>query len=216
MTSGAWIVSAAVVGLASSAVFSSLLRLERAPFVLAHALAVCAFVGIHWRLTGIELLSASRYRARAGVLAGLVLGLVLATGVARQPAAAVPQGLALVAALGWYGVVYGLADAMLLTVVPVFAVRAASADAGEMGGWDGARWTLASLAGSLVVTAFYHLGFDEFRGLALIQPVLGNAVVTAGYLMTRNPLTPILSHAIMHLAAVLHGMEATVQLPPHY
>lgn len=52
--------------------------------------------------------------------------------------------------------------------------------------------------------------------MTLIQPLIGNAIVTAGYLMARNPMTPLLAHVIMHGAAVAHGMEGTAQLPPHY
>jgi zinc transporter ZupT len=116
--------------------------------------------------------------------------------------------------LGWYGLVYGVADALLLTVIPVAAV----------GGW----WAFpgftsgrvlrgaAAFAGSLLVTALYHAGFTEFHGAALLQPLIGNAIVTAGYVLTGNPATPLLSHVLMHAAAVVHGMEATVQLPPHY
>jgi hypothetical protein len=52
--------------------------------------------------------------------------------------------------------------------------------------------------------------------MTLIQPLIGNAIVTAGYLATRNPMTPLVSHVMMHGAAVVHGMEATAQLPPHY
>jgi hypothetical protein len=48
------------------------------------------------------------------------------------------------------------------------------------------------------------------------MPILGNAIMSLGYILTRNPLSAALSHAAMHIAAVLHGMEATTQLPPHY
>lgn len=34
--------------------------------------------------------------------------------------------------------------------------------------------------------------------------------------LTRNPATPLLSHVLMHAAAVAQGIEATSQLPPHY
>jgi hypothetical protein len=46
--------------------------------------------------------------------------------------------------------------------------------------------------------------------------LIGNAVVTAAYLLAGNPLAPVLAHVIMHVAAVLHGMETTMQQPPHY
>jgi hypothetical protein len=81
---------------------------------------------------------------------------------------------------------------------------------------EGLWWGAAAIAGSLLVTALYHAGFAEFRSAALVQPLIGNAAVTAGYLITGHPATPLLAHVVMHGAAVFHGMEATPQLPPHY
>jgi hypothetical protein len=46
--------------------------------------------------------------------------------------------------------------------------------------------------------------------------VVGNAIITSSYLLTGSPLAAILFHVAMHVAAVLHGMETTLQLPPHY
>jgi hypothetical protein len=210
----AWVIAAAAVGFASSAVFSSLLRLERAPFVFAHALAVGAFAAMYFRLAHVDPVAECRRRPVAGLLAGVAVGLVLLFGVAGQPGGPAPRGIALLAALGWYTGVYGVADAMLLTVIPVLAVRR---DAGASGtGWRGAWRGVAAMAASLLVTALYHFGFEEFRGMTLLQPLIGNAIVTAGYLITRNPMTPLLAHVIMHGAAVVHGMESTAQLPPHY
>ena len=129
------------------------------------------------------------------------------------PGGARPTGLRLAAALGWYGIVYGIVDALLLTIIPVLAVGApwASASTGRR-----LRLRAAALAASLLVTVLYHAGFVEFRGGALVQPLIGNAVVTAGYLVTGNPVTPLPAHVFMHGAAVFHGMEVTAQLPPHY
>jgi hypothetical protein len=73
-----------------------------------------------------------------------------------------------------------------------------------------------ALGASLLVTAAYHLGYQEFRGPALIQPLIGNALLTLGLLLSGSPAAAIVGHVIMHAAAVLHGMETTVQLPPHY
>jgi hypothetical protein len=50
----------------------------------------------------------------------------------------------------------------------------------------------------------------------VIQPLIGNALLTLGFLLTGSPLAAIVGHVIMHAAAVLHGLETTVQLPPHY
>jgi hypothetical protein len=209
-----WVITAAAVGFASSALFSSLLRLERAPFVFAHALAVGAFATIYFRVALVDPLAECGRGPLKGVLAGVAVGLVLLFGVIGQPSGPTPRGIALVAALSWYGGVYGIADAMLLTVMPVVAVRANAGASGT--GWRGAWRGIAAMAASLLVTALYHLGFEEFRSVTLIQPLIGNAILTGGYLMTRNPMTPLLAHVIMHGAAVVHGMEGTSQLPPHY
>jgi hypothetical protein len=56
----------------------------------------------------------------------------------------------------------------------------------------------------------------EFRGPGPVAPSPGNALITVGYLLTTNLMTPVIAHMAMHVAAVLHGMETTVQLPPHY
>jgi hypothetical protein len=142
--------------------------------------------------------------------------MILAYGVMAQPASPRPRGMALVGALAWLGVVYGALDALLLSVVPVLSVYG-SRPPEQLRGWKGrVRWGGAALLASLAVTAAYHLGFPEFRGPTLVQPLIGNAVVTAGYLLTGSPLAAIVAHVIMHGAAVLQGMEGTVQLPPHY
>jgi hypothetical protein len=75
---------------------------------------------------------------------------------------------------------------------------------------------MVALAASLVVTAAYHWGFAEFRGPAIGQPLIGNALITLSYLLTTNPATPVTAHVAMHVAAVRHGMETAVQLPPHW
>lgn len=214
---GKWVLWAGAVGLASSAVFSSILGLERGPFVLAHTLTVAAFWWVFSRRTTLDLSGEFRHRPIAGSLAGLAVGLLLALSVLRLPGGHAPRGSSLAVSLGWYGFVYGVADALLLTMVPVLAVMGGAAVcAGEGRGSRRALRALAGLLASLFVTALYHLGFDEFRGLSLTQPLVGNAIITAGYLVTRNPVTPLLSHSLMHVAAVLHGMETASQLPPHY
>lgn len=56
----------------------------------------------------------------------------------------------------------------------------------------------------------------ECRGPALMAPLIGNAIITLSYLATGNPIATVLSHVVMHCAAVVHGMATIVQLPPHY
>jgi membrane protease YdiL (CAAX protease family) len=85
-----------------------------------------------------------------------------------------------------------------------------------------ARWPGKIAAGGLallasaVVTAVYHLGYPEFRGPQVMLPVFGVSVMSLAYVITRNPLSAVLSHVAMHVAAVLYGLHSVVQLPPHY
>jgi hypothetical protein len=117
--------------------------------------------------------------------------------------------------LAWLGLVYGVADAMLLSVLPVLAVYGSQPpERMRRAGFRLAAGARALLA-SLVVAAMYHLGFPEYRGRVLVQPLIGNGLVTAGYLLTGNPLTPAVAHVLLHGAAVIRGPEVTVQLPPH-
>jgi hypothetical protein len=117
----------------------------------------------------------------------------------------------------WLGLVYGLLDALLLSVLPVYAVWQAFTELGWTGSWS-KRLVVggAALVASLLVTVFYHWGYPEFRGGQVIAPMLGNGVLSLAYLLTTNPLAAVFSHIAMHVAAVLHGLNTAIQLPPHY
>jgi hypothetical protein len=212
----AWTLAAGMAGFVSAGLFSSLLQLPRAAFVAAHALVASAFLACYVRLTRTDFGAEMGRRWRRGLVAGVVLGLVLIRGVRMQPSSAAPSGGALMTGIAWFGLIYGMADAVLLNVVPVHIVLASKPDGPVGSGGGTLKASAAALAASLLVTAAYHLGFAEFRGPTLLQPLIGNAIVTAGYLASGSPLAAIVSHVIMHVAAVVHGMESTVQLPPHY
>jgi hypothetical protein len=96
--------------------------------------------------------------------------------------------------------VYGAIDGLLLNVFPVLAVQGAS----------------FALVASLALTAIYHLGYTEFQSALIVSVMIGNAIITLTYLLSGNPLAAVATHVIMHVGAVLHGMETTLQLPPHY
>ena len=211
-----WVAAAGAVGLAASGVFAGLLGLGRSVFVAAFGVLALPFLAAYAHQAGVHPLAQLRRRWRAGLIGGLLLGLVLVWTVASQPASPAPVGAALVADLLWLGAVYGTIDALLLSVLPVVALYGAQPAHHQAHAAGRARWAAAALLASLVVTALYHAGFAEFRGAALLQPLVGNGLLTLGYLLTGNPLTPVIGHVAMHVAAVLHGAATTVQLPPHY
>jgi hypothetical protein len=113
--------------------------------------------------------------------------------------------------------VYGLLDALFLSVLPIVATWQAFAALGWTTSWPG-RIGVGALALllSLVVTAAYHLGFPEFQGGQVAGPIIGNGVSSLAAILTANPLGALLSHLAMHVAAVLQGPGTTIQLPPHY
>lgn len=207
---------AAMAGGAASGIFSGVLHWSRTAFIGAWLVVASIVLTGFVRAVGLD--SAVQFRRRwgAGLVVGVIAGAVLAIGVFRQPSSPIPGGGALLAELLWPGAVYGVLDALMLTVLPVLALYGSrpAAELARPGGRLHAAG--AALLGSLLVTAAYHLGFAEFRGVALAGPLIGNAAITLAYLLAGNPLAPVLAHAMMHLAAVLHGAAATTQLPPHY
>jgi hypothetical protein len=210
-----WVFGLAAVGFAIPGLFSASLGLGRNALVLVYALIGGAVLAAFLRLPSLCFRDHLRRSWRRGVLGGLALGALLAVSVTVQPSSDAPAGLHLVMALVWLGLVYGLLDGLLLTVAPVLAIF--GADTPSLSPRAG-RWRRGALglAASLFVTAAYHLGYEEFRGPQLLQPLVGNAIITAGYLVTGSIATPLLGHVIMHGAAVIHGRETTSQLPPHY
>jgi len=204
------------LGFASSALLSSIFHLPRDHFIALHAIAVLVFLAAYARIEGIDPRVQFRRRWAGGLLAGVLVGALLARTVLRQPGSSRPAGADLGWAILWDGALYGVIDALLLSVLPVLAVYG-TRPTGELRSsaarW---RWGLTALAASLCITAAYHAGFAEFRSPALLAPLVGNAIVTLSYLATGSPIAAVLSHAVMHGAAVLHGTATTVQLPPHY
>jgi membrane protease YdiL (CAAX protease family) len=152
-----------------------------------------------------------------GVIGGAVVGAFGVWTVLHQPSSPGPEGFMLIFDLFWLGLVYGTVDGLFLSVLPVFAIREALTELGWTKGRSGRTIVgLSSLAGSLAVIAIYHLGYPEFRGPQVIFPTVGVGVMSLAYVATGNPLSALISHVAMHLAAVLYGLESVKQLPPHY
>jgi hypothetical protein len=197
--------------------FAGALHLSRELCLLPYLAASGAFLFAYLRWSGLDLREHLLHRWLWGLIGALLSGAAVVANVRSQPGSPAPEGLGLLGALLWLGLVYGLADALLLSVMPVLAVRQAFASREWARGWPG-RFLVQTLAlaASLFVTAMYHVGYPEFRGPAVAGPLAGNAILTLAYLLSGNPLATILGHVAMHVAAVLHGPESTIQLPPHY
>jgi hypothetical protein len=212
-----WLGAGLVVGFAVPFLFADLLRLPRDVYYGIYAVAVVGFVLLWARATGQRLHRMVRRRWRLAVVLGVGLALVLGFVVVRtEPASIGPEGPALVGAVVWRGVVYGAADGLLLSAFPILAVFAATEGSRFRGHKLGTIGVGAvSLLASLLMTAVYHLGYDDFRSAKLAKPVAGDLVWSVPTLVTLNPIGAPIAHAGMHVAAVVHSSDTETFLPPH-
>jgi hypothetical protein len=183
------------------------------PYVALVSLALYAF----FRWSGLSLTELFRHNWVWGIVGALLVGAFVVRNVFSQPASMRAEGLPLAFDLLWSGVVYGLVDALLLSVLPVLATWGAFSALGWTSHWPGkiAVGAIAFVA-SLLITVCYHLGYPEYRVQGgVFGPTIGNGIMTIGYLLTNNPIAAIFSHMAMHIAGVLHGPASVMQLPPH-
>lgn len=210
-----WTLAAGVLGLLISAIFAGVFRLRRSVFLVPYVLSVGFFLYryIHWAHLKIAELIFQNWLW--GVIAAIVVGVVMVRNVLSQPPSPRSRGLRLFFELFWFGVIYGALDALLLSVFPVLITWQAFPDLGNtILGKIGLA--LIALAASEFITIAYHAGYPEFRNSSLVLPAIGNGIFTLAYVLSMNPISSLGSHAAMHIAAVWHGTERTVQLPPHY
>jgi hypothetical protein len=142
-----------------------------------------------------------------------VTGAILAVLSRRQPGGPRPKGWRLAATLGWEAVVYGTAEGLLLSVLPVLVTWQAFTAYGWTSGTGKplVAGTAAILA-SLAVIVIHHLGYRGFHNPAVLATVLvGCGLLSLAFLLTASPLAAVGGHIILHTAANLRGTE----LPPY-
>jgi hypothetical protein len=211
-----WILAAGLFGFGSAFVFGDVLALPRRWFLVPHVALTLAFLLAYARWSGTELRRLARRRLVWGTIVAAAVGAFLILNVVGQRPSPAPQGLLLAFDIVWLGVVYGAVDGLLLSVMPILATWRAGRQLGWTSGWRGRIATaLLAVVASAFITATYHFGYAEFRGPALRKAVVGNVIMSAGQLAAGSPIASVGSHIAMHVAAVLHGPDTTVQLPPH-
>jgi hypothetical protein len=213
-----WIAAFILFAFVDTAVFVGLMGLPRRLFLVPHVCLTIALAYAYLRWSGVGLHRLIVRRWKVGVAWGVVFSAVSLIKVLGHPVSAVATGWRLVVDLLWSGGAYGVADAVLLTVLPVLAVSRAFAAAGRADGLlDRVGMRVAAVAVSLLITLSYHYGFPEYRErpLDLQGALLGNGVMTVGYLVSGSMLTPIASHVVVHVAAILRGPMTSAVLPPH-
>ena len=213
-----WIAATSLLGFAVAALFAGWFRLPRNVYLLFYLPLSTALVSAFFFLTETEFVALFTQNLGWGLVGAAVVTAMVVKNVLSQPPSPRKSGAALVLDVLWPGLAYGVVDALLLSVIPVMAVVSAfsGTEWASAGGVGQLALGALALAGSLVVAVIYHLGYPEFRGVAVIGAMVGNGVMTLAFILTSNPLAALIPHAVMHVAAILHGRDTTYQLPPHY
>ena len=149
-----------------------------------------------------------------GVMFGLISGVFMVKFVLSIPATEKFTGAYLIWLIFWRGLVYGAIDGLLLSSFPwVVTWRAFDVEKEPLG----KKIALGLLAWLfiLIVTTAYHLGYSDFRSKKIIQPNIGNTIISVPTLVSGNPIGSPITHIIMHITAIIHCPKTELFLPPH-
>ena len=212
-----WFLGATLLSFGVSGIFSGKLRWSRRLFLLPYLLLSSVFLVLFVSLNDIHVMKCVHHNHEWGILAGILASGVLILNIRSQRKSQTLKGRFLLFDLIWLGLFYGLMDGLILNAMPVIAVK-------EMfGGFEAQRGIGSvlleggiALTLSLIITLFYHIGYKEFRNKSVFLVLVGNTIITLAFVFSNNLLGALISHTVMHLAAVLRGPETTIQLPPHY
>lgn len=212
-----WILYASVLGFAVAAIFAGLLKLPRNIYLLIYIPLIAAFFTFFIISNKINVTEVLLHNWYWGLIGAVIAGVFVVKNVFSQPASTRSTGLGLLIDIVWPGLTYGFIDALLLSVLPILAVKLTLTDPCWTENWYGKiGFGIIELLASFLVTTAYHSGYPEFRGKKVIWPNVGNGVLSLAFILTMNPLAAILPHMAMHVAAMIHGKDTTGQVPPHY
>jgi len=149
------------------------------------------------------------------LLSGAVIAGAIAVGANRRglPKPSRRSGGRMLVALGWEGVLYGVAEGLLLSALPVLAAWQTF----QLLGWtDTAAGVVGSgglaVVASAVVIWVHHLGYAEYRRSRLIvAPILACGLLSVAYLLTRSMIAPVGGHFLTHAGLLARG----IAMPPY-
>ncbi|HCT95015.1 MAG: hypothetical protein A2X19_09625 [Bacteroidetes bacterium GWE2_39_28] len=212
-----WLGMANLLGFGISAIFSGKIKLSRRFFLLPYVILTSIFLYFYFESNSLISKEFWTHNWIYGLLAGLVIGLILMKNILSQPYSQKNKGLMLFFDIIWLGVIYGVIDGLFLNVMPVKAVYIMFGTTTFGNSSIGVIIIgIFALISSLLITFLYHIGYKEFRNNSVMLVLLGNTLITLAFIISGNPLGAVISHTIMHIAAVFRGPDTTLQLPPHY
>ena len=209
-----WIVFGAIVGFGASFIFGDLMTLPLDLYYLIYFGIITVFFTIYIQKTQLNLKEWFSRRWVLGILLGLVFGALMVQNVLSRPATEKFTGPYLVWLIFWRGLIYGAMDGLLLSVFPWMVTwRAFDVEKKPLG--RKIAFALLAWLFILVLTTAYHLGYSDFRSRKIIQPNIGNTIISIPTLVSANPIGSPVAHAMMHIAAIIHSPRTELFLPPH-
>ena len=215
-----WLLALVLTSFLVTWVFTDLIHLTQTPYIAVLTVVTGAFLAGYLSWSSTDWFAFLSNNWLWGLVGAVIASALIIAGLLRsmrsQPemleAVPRPEGIRLVGALLWEGLVYGMAEGLLLSVLPVLITWQTLSSLHWTESWYGIILCgIIALLASVVVIMVHHLGYREYRGRKLISAEVGCAPLSLAYLLTMNPLAAGLGHSILHMAAVLRGIE----LPPH-
>jgi hypothetical protein len=209
-----WIAIGALVGFGASFIFGDLLPLPVDLYYLIYFGVIITFFSFYARKTKLNIKEWFSKRLVWGVLLGFIFGGLMVQKVLSMPETEKFTGAYLAWLLFWRGLVYGVIDGLLLSSFP-WIVTWRAFDVGKKPLGKKVAFGFLAWLFILVVTTAYHLGYSDFRSSKIIQPNIGNTIISLPTLLTANPIGSPITHSIMHVTAVIHSPQTDLFLPPH-
>ncbi len=215
-----WLLALALASFLVTWIFTDLFHLTQTPYIGVLAVVTGALLVGYLSWSNTDWIKFLSNNWLWGLVGAIIFSSLIIVGLLRsmrsQPemlgAVPRPEGIRLVGALLWEGLVYGMAEGLLLSVLPALITWQALSSLDWTQSWYGIILSgIIALLASVIVIMVHHLGYREYRGRKLISAEVGCAPLSLAYLLTMNPLAAGLGHSILHMAAVLRGIE----LPPH-
>lgn len=209
-----WLFIGAIVGFVSSYIFGDLLTLPLDVYYLIYFGIITIFFTVYVKKTGLNLKSWFSKRLLWGIILGLMFSIIMIQNVLSRPATPKLEGTYFIWSIFWRGLVYGTIDGLLLTVFPWMVTwKAFKAEEKTLG--KKIVIGLLSWVFIIVMTTIYHVGYSDFRSAKVSQANIGNTIMSVPTLLTANPIATPITHAALHISAVIHSPETELFLPPH-
>jgi hypothetical protein len=130
-----WILIASLLGFTVAAVFAGWLKLKRNVYLLIYIPLVAALLTAFVISNDLNIKEIILHNWTWGLLAAVLAGAFVVKNVLSQPSSERQKGVALLSDILWPGFTYGLIDALLLSVLPILAVRIAITDTARQLDW---------------------------------------------------------------------------------